>query len=122
MLAGDNSGLGAAALKALRSLLTSVDRPDAIFGASFLRFLPVLKVLDKLALTRPADVLLAGFDEPLESWTQDTVQRVIQEPLLMVVQAAAEIGVQAVAPALAAIDGQDAGRQQRLIRPVVSWQ
>ena len=54
-----------AALESLRGLLTSTDRPDAVFAASFLRFLPVLKVLDTLSLTHPADVLLAGFDEPL---------------------------------------------------------
>jgi LacI family transcriptional regulator len=111
-----------AALESLRSLLASADRPDAIFGTSFLRFFPVLKVLDELTLTHPADVLLAGFDEPLESWTQDTVHRVVREPLLTVIQAAAEIGQQAVELALAAIDGQDVCGQQRLIRPVVSWQ
>jgi LacI family transcriptional regulator len=65
-----------AALESLRGLLTSTDRPDAVFAASFLRFLPLWKVLDTLSLTHPADVRLAGFDEPLASWTQDTVHRV----------------------------------------------
>ncbi len=50
------------------------------------------------------------------------LHRVIREPLLAVIQAAAEIGQQAVELALAAIDGQDVSGQQRLIRPVVSWQ
>lgn len=103
-------------------MLAGDNRPDAIFAASFVRFLPVLKVLDALSLSHPAEVLLAGFDEPMESWTQGTVHRVIRAPLLTVVQAAAEIGQQAVEIALAAIAGQDVSGQQRLIRPVVSWQ
>jgi len=111
-----------AALESLRGLLTSNLRPDAMFATSFLRFLPVLQLLDKLSLTHPADILLAGFDEPQESWTQNTVHRVIREPLLSVIQAAAEIGKQAVEIALTAIAGQDVIGQQRLIRPVVSWQ
>lgn len=111
-----------AALESLRGLLTSSHRPDAIFATSFLRFLPVLKLLDKLSLTHPAHILLAGFDEPQESWTEDAVHRVIREPLLSVIQAAAEIGQQAVELALAAIAGQEVNGQQRLIRPVVSWQ
>lgn len=110
-----------AALESLRAMLTGPDRPDAIFATSFLRFLPALQVLAALALRHPADVLLAGFDEPLDSWTQDTVQRVIRQPLLTVVQAAAEIGEQAVECALTAIGGQDLRGHERLIRPEIRW-
>ncbi len=115
-------GREAAACESLRRLLTSADRPDAIFGTSFLRFFPVLEVLEELALTHPADVLLAGFDEPLDSWARGTVLRVVRKPLLTVVQAAAEIGQQAVDLALAAIEGRDVAGQQRLIRPAVNWE
>ena len=109
-------------LESLRGLLSSDDRPDAILTASFFRFFPVLKLLDELGLSHPADVLLAGFDQPSESWAQDTVRRVIREPLLTVVQAATEIGGTAVDLALAAIGGNDVMGQQRLIRPNLSWQ
>lgn len=106
----------------LHSLFCSSDRPDAVFATSFFKFLPVLKLLEELGLRHPDDVMLAGFDEPMESWAEDTVRNVIREPLLAVVQAATEMGKQAVDLALAAIDGNDVAGQQRLIRPLLSWE
>lgn len=112
---------GVAALDSLRGLFKRSPRPDAIFATSFLGFLPALKVMDDLGLRHPDDVLLAGFDEPMESWAQDTVRRVIREPLWAVVQRAAEIGREAVDLALAAIGGDDVSDERRLIRPDLSW-
>ncbi len=106
----------------LQSLFGSSDRPDAVFTTSFFQFLPVLKLLEELGLRHPDDVMLAGFDEPMESWADDTVRNVIREPLLSVIQAAVEMGKQAVDLTLAAIDGANVAGEHRLIRPVLSWQ
>ena len=70
----------------------------------------------------PSDILLAGFDEPMESWTTETVRHVVREPLLVVRQATTEMGRVVVEMALAAIDGSETRGQQRLIRPAMSWQ
>lgn len=102
-------------------LLGGSRRPDAIFASSFLGFLPVLEAMDRLGLRHPDDVLLAGFDEPMESWAQDTVRRVIREPLWAVIQRADQMGKAAVDLALAAIAGADIAREVRLIRPDLSW-
>lgn len=110
------------ALDSLRELLRQPrHRPDAIFATSFLNFLPALKVVDQLGLRHPDDVLLTGFDEPMESWAEDTVRRVIREPLWSVIQRAGEIGREAVELALAAVGGDDVSEARRLIRPDLSW-
>jgi DNA-binding LacI/PurR family transcriptional regulator len=109
------------ALKAARSLLQGAGRPDAVFATSFFRFFPFLKLLDELKLRHPCDILSAGFDEPMETWAAGVVRNVIQEPLLVVHQAAAEMGRVAVDLALSAVEGADVSKQQRLIRPILSW-
>ena len=108
-------------LELIRSLFHGSDQPDAIFATSFFQFLPVLELLEELGLCHPSDVMLAGFDEPMESWSADTVRNVIREPLLVVCQAAAEMGRAAVDLALLAIGGQNEQGQERLIRPSLSW-
>ena len=115
-------GGDAAALETLRDLFGRRNRPDAILATSFFQFLPVVKLLEELGLTHPEDVLLVGFDEALESWPPDTVRNVIKEPLLVVRQAAAEMGRAVVDLALAGIDGRNSQGQERLIRPFLSWQ
>ncbi|MFZ5831062.1 MAG: LacI family DNA-binding transcriptional regulator [Planctomycetota bacterium] len=110
------------ATASVRRLLQSKERPDAIFAGSFLGFHPVLQLLDELKLRHPHDVLLAGFDEPLETWTESTVRRVIRRPLLSVIQPAEEMGRQAVEIALAAIAGGDGVARLCMIRPALSWE
>ncbi len=112
---------GVAEPGALRDLLGGSRRPDGVFASSFLGFLPVLEMMDRLGLRHPDDVLLAGFDEPMESWAQDTVRRVIREPLWAVIQRADQMGKAAVELALKAIGGADISREVRLIRPDLSW-
>jgi LacI family transcriptional regulator len=114
------AGREEAAIASLRRLLSGRNRPNGIFATSFLGFLPVLQLLDELGLRHPDDILLAGFDEPPESWAQGTVQRVIKQPLLTVVQSAAEMGRAAVEIALAARDNHELTLQQRLIRPTLN--
>jgi LacI family transcriptional regulator len=114
------AGREEAAIASLRRLLTGRNPPDGIFATSFLGFLPVLQLLDELGLRHPEDILLAGFDEPPESWAQGTVQRVIKQLLLTVVQSAAEMGRAAVEIALAARDDPHLPLQQRLIRPMLN--
>ncbi len=109
-------------LDTLRGLLSGHDRPDAIFATSFFHFLPVLRILEELQLNHPDDVLLAGFDEPMEHWPQTTVQSVIRQPLWTITQSANEIGAAAVEQALAAINGADVTEKQQLIKPVLTWQ
>ena len=70
----------------------------------------------------PMKRLLAGFDEPMETWAAEIVRNVIEEPLLVVHQDAAEMGRVAVDLALSSIDGADVTEQQRLIRPILSWE
>lgn len=112
----------AEALDALRELLRHPrHRPDAIFATSFLHFLPALKVMDDLGLRHPDDVLLAGFDEPVETWAEDTVRRVIRQPLWAVIQRAGEIGRAAVELALAAIGGKNISAAHAMVRPDLSW-
>jgi LacI family transcriptional regulator len=110
-----------ASLAELRSLLKGPDRPDALFATSLLRLFPVLEIMDELGLRHPNDVLLAGFDQPVESWGQDIVRRVITEPLLSVVQDATAIGKQAVELALASMAGENLRESVVLIRPALSW-
>jgi len=110
------------ALESVRRLFSSDKRPDAILATSFFKFFPFLQVLDDLGLKHPNDVLLAGFDEPMESWVQDVVRSVIQKPLLVVQQDATEMGQAAVDLILMAINGTEIVNQQRLIQPVLSWQ
>jgi LacI family transcriptional regulator len=115
--AGDGS-----ALKTVRSLLQGPTPPDAIFATSYFRLFPFLKLLNELGLRHPHDVLLAGFDEPMETWSAEVVRNVIQEPLLVVHQDAAEMGRVAVDLALSSIDHAGVTKRQRLIRPILSWQ
>lgn len=110
------------ALESVRRLFSSNKPPDAIFATSFFKFFPFLEVLDDLGLKHPSDILLAGFDEPMESWAQDVVRRVVQEPLWIVRQDAIKMGQAAVDLILMAINGTEIVNQQRLIRPVLSWQ
>jgi LacI family transcriptional regulator len=112
----------ASALEAVRSLLRSEAPPDAIFATSYYQLFPFLELLDELGLHHPQNVRLAGFDEAMETWAAEVVRNVIQEPLLVVHQAAAEIGRVAVDLALSAVNGVDVSEQKRLIRPILSWQ
>jgi LacI family transcriptional regulator len=112
----------ASALKTVRSLLQGPRPPDAILTTSYFRLLPFLKLLDEFRLRHPHDVLLAGFDKPMETWAAEIVRNVIEEPLLVVHQDAAEMGRVAVDLALSSIDGADVTEQQRLIRPILSWE
>jgi len=64
---------------------------------------------------------LAGFDEPMETWEAEIVRNVIEEPLLVVHQDAAEMGRVAVNLALSAVDEAGVSKKQRLIRPILSW-
>ena len=109
------------ALKSVRSLFQGPTPPDAIFATSYFRLFPFLKLLDELGLRHPHDVLLAGFDEPMETWAAEVVRNVIQEPLLVVRQDAGEMGRVAVDCALASVDHADVSEQQHRIRPILSW-
>lgn len=112
----------ASAVNTVKSLLQCAEPPDAIFATSYFRFFPFLRLLSQLGLHHPRDVLLAGFDEPMETWAAGIVREVIREPLLTVEQAAAEMGRAAVDLALAAIDGEDLSKRKCLVRPFLSWQ
>jgi LacI family transcriptional regulator len=112
----------ALALKTVLAHFQSTDPPDAIFVTSYFQLFPFLKLLDELGLYHPHDVLLAGFDEPMETWAVEVVRHVVRGPLLVVQQAAAEIGHVAVDLAHAAAQGTDISKQRRLIRPLLSWQ
>jgi LacI family transcriptional regulator len=112
----------ASALKSVRSLLQGSRPPDAIFATSHFRLFPFLKLLDELGLRHPHDVLLAGFDEPMETWTAEIVRHVLEQPLLVVHQDAAEMGRVAVDLALSSADDAGGSLQQHLIRPLLSWE
>ena len=105
----------------MRSLLRGPRPPDAIFATSYFRLFPFLELLNELGLRHPHDVLLAGFDEPMETWEAEIVRNVIEEPLLVVHQDAAEMGRVAVNLALSAVDEAGVSKKQRLIRPILSW-
>jgi LacI family transcriptional regulator len=111
-----------AVVKTVRQLMRGTDRPDAIFATSFFRFWPFLQLLSDAGLRHPDDILLAGFDRPLENWPADIVRDVLRQPLLVVRQPALELGRAAAETALTAIDGADVADQQQWIRPVLSWQ
>jgi len=110
------------ALESVRCLFSRDKRPDAIFATGFFKFFPFLELLDDLGLNHQSDVLLAGFDEPMEGWARDVVHSVIQKPLWVVKQNAIEMGQAAVDLILMAINGAKIVKQQRLIQPVLSWQ
>jgi LacI family transcriptional regulator len=115
--AGDES-----ALKTVRSLLRGPTPPDAIFATSYFRLFPFLWLLNELGLRHPHDVLLAGFDEPVETWEAEIVRNVIEEPLLVVHQDAAEMGRIGVDLALSAVEEANVSKQQHPIRPILSWE
>lgn len=110
------------ALESVRRLFPRDKRPDAILATNFFKFIPFIERLNDLWLNHQSDVLLAGFDEPMESWAQDAVHGVIQKPLWVVKQDAIEMGQAAVDLILMAINGAEIVKQQRLIQPVLSWQ
>jgi DNA-binding LacI/PurR family transcriptional regulator len=106
----------------VRSLLQGPGPPDAIFATSYFRLFPFLWLLNELGLRHPHDVLLAGFDEPVETWEAEIVRNVIEEPLLVVHQDAAEMGRIGVDLALSAVEEANVSKQQHPIRPILSWE
>lgn len=86
--------------RASLDLLQSDDRPTALFTANNFMTLGALRAIRSLRLAVPRDVALVGFDD-LE-WTT-----LVDPPITVVAQPAAEIGREAARLLIARLDGSD---------------
>lgn len=89
----------AAGATAMRTLMDSPHRPDAVFAASDVLAMGAISVARELGLRVPDDVAVAGFDD-------STIGRHVVPPLTTVRQDIAAIARELVAQVLGAISGK----------------
>ncbi|HUG51658.1 MAG TPA: substrate-binding domain-containing protein, partial [Terrimesophilobacter sp.] len=99
-LVRDGGYQAALTAEAARELLTSPDRPTAVFAANDMSALGVLAVAHELGLRVPEDLSVIGFDDVPEAASSTP-------PLTTMAQPLHDLGAQALEMLVGLLNGQD---------------
>ena len=99
--------------QAARQLFNLPQRPTAIFAATDMQAVGVLKAAKEIGLVVPGDLALAGGDD-IE------LAEYLEVPLTSFRQPSDEIGAEVVAIVMARIDGDREGFKQVVLKPQLS--
>ncbi len=106
---------------AVRTHLTSRSRPDAIFFDSLFLSRRIILMMHELGLKHPDDIMVCGFDYPVDLPRTDAFYETVLTPLLTVQQDARRMGMYA---AELALHGrlEATGESFVLLKPAFSWE
>lgn len=101
--------------------LTARNRPDALFFDSLFLSRRIVLLMHELGLKHPEDMVVCGFDYPVDLPRTAAFRETVLSPLLTVQQDARRMGTLAAELALhGTIDGS--GERSAFIRPSLSWE
>lgn len=105
----------------VREQLTARIRPDAIFFDSLFLSRRIILLMNELGLKHPEDILISGFDYPVDVPRTQAFRETVLTPLLTVQQDAPRMGTIAAELAMTG-QVQETGERSVFIKPALSWE